>query len=80
MIFYILFTISLFIFLLNGFLRGKLKEKTDVVMFIILLIIIILGIYYIGWVSLIYFLTILLIGGNFILTPLAKLTAKKLLS
>ena len=79
MIYYTVFTAILFLFILNGFLRGRLKPYTDMVLTIAMLTTVIIGSYSEGWKTLIYFAMIWLIGGNLILTPLAKMAARKLL-
>ncbi len=79
MILYFTFTSFLFLIILNGFLRGKLKHKADTILGGLIILVIIYTIYSDGWFALIYVALIWLIVGNFILTPLAKRVARVLL-
>jgi hypothetical protein len=76
----ITFTVVLFLMILNGYLRGRWKQQIDIVLGAIGCGIVILGVYSEGWVALIYLAVIWLIGGNLILTPFARMAARKLLS
>lgn len=76
---YGIFSVILFVFILNGFLMGSLKQQIDIVLIIIILGVVIFGILTKGLITIIYFIAIWLIGGNFIFTPIAKLIARKLL-
>jgi hypothetical protein len=79
MVAYIIFSLFIFLFILNGFLRSYYKELIDAIFVVIILISVGFGIYLNGWHSIIYFVIILIFGGNYILTPIAKIVARKLL-
>jgi hypothetical protein len=80
MTYYIPFSIVLFLIILNGYLRGKWKQYVDIVLGVVIFAIVVFAIYSEGLATLIYLGLIWLIGGNLILMPLAKITARKLLS
>lgn len=80
MISYAAFAAILFLFLLNGFLMGRLQAVINAVLTAAILAVVVLAILFEGWMALIYLLAIWLIGGNFLFTPLAKMVAGKLLS
>lgn len=76
---YIVFAFVLFLIILNGYLRGRWKQQIDIVLGMLICGTVIFAIYSRGWIALVYLGLIWLIGGNLILTPLAKTAARKLL-
>ncbi len=80
MVCYAIFAAVLFLIILNGYLRGRWKRYTDIVLGLALCATVLYAAYSKGWIVLVYLTVIWLIGGNLILTPLAKVAARKLLS
>ncbi len=80
MVCYIIFPVVLFLIILNGYLRGRWKQQTDVVLGIVVCGTVLFAIYSNGWIALVYLGVIWLVGGNLLLTPLAKMAARRLLS
>ena len=80
MLCYVIFAAGLFLVILNGYLRGRWRQYTDIVLGLVICMTTIFTVYSKGWIALIYLSVIWIIEGNLILTPLAKMAARRLLS